>query len=315
MKPYRLSPILLEQWKKYYLTLITVASTVLILLCSASCVFEAPAPEKPKLPPYQFKYGLYPQVENLACYDGLLSEGIAKISTWEEKLLREYAGKIAPSKQTKRALQLHDEILNDFEVIENERTEQLRNILDGLVGVIRQYDPSGNTEYYLFLVRSKNGRRIINAFTTGSYIYVTEGLLSFAQTDAELAHVIGHELGHSLNGHCANHILRESIAHKVFGEKYADQSAYIYEQIIRPCNQVQELECDLSSAFLCYHAGYDPEAGLHLYRRFEQLGYERSVLRLLQSHPMPPKRLACLNSYLFDARARAQESSSFVNTH
>ena len=34
-------------------------------------------------------------------------------------------------------------------------------------------------------------------------IYVYKGLLEFVDNDAELAGVIGHEMGHIINGHCA----------------------------------------------------------------------------------------------------------------
>jgi predicted Zn-dependent protease len=41
----------------------------------------------------------------------------------------------------------------------------------------------------------------INAFADGKAIYVTTGMMRFAETDAELATVVGHELAHNAMGH------------------------------------------------------------------------------------------------------------------
>jgi hypothetical protein len=41
----------------------------------------------------------------------------------------------------------------------------------------------------------------INAFATGKAVFVYQGMVRFAQTDEELATVIGHELAHNVRGH------------------------------------------------------------------------------------------------------------------
>ena len=44
----------------------------------------------------------------------------------------------------------------------------------------------------------------VNAYANiDKEIYVYKGLLEFVDTDEELAGVIGHEMGHIINGHCA----------------------------------------------------------------------------------------------------------------
>jgi putative metalloprotease len=44
----------------------------------------------------------------------------------------------------------------------------------------------------------------VNAYANlDKEIYVYKGLLEFVDNDEELAGVIGHEMGHIINGHCA----------------------------------------------------------------------------------------------------------------
>ena len=54
----------------------------------------------------------------------------------------------------------------------------------------------------------------VNAYANiDKEIYVYKGLLEFVDTDEELAGVIGHEMGHIINGHCAKQgVLNTGIA-------------------------------------------------------------------------------------------------------
>ncbi|MEK7244722.1 MAG: M48 family metallopeptidase, partial [Pseudomonadota bacterium] len=44
-------------------------------------------------------------------------------------------------------------------------------------------------------------KEIVNAFADGKSIYIARGMMQFAETDEELATVVGHELAHNLMGH------------------------------------------------------------------------------------------------------------------
>ena len=54
---------------------------------------------------------------------------------------------------------------------------------------------------------------VINAFALpGGYIYVTRGLLAYLDSEAELAGVLGHEIGHVTARHSVNQISRAQVA-------------------------------------------------------------------------------------------------------
>src|SRR5262249_4674836 len=54
---------------------------------------------------------------------------------------------------------------------------------------------------------------VVNAFAmSGGYIYVTRGLLAHMQSEAQLAGVLGHEIGHVTARHSAKQITQQQIA-------------------------------------------------------------------------------------------------------
>src|SRR4051812_2765000 len=56
----------------------------------------------------------------------------------------------------------------------------------------------------------------VNAWTDGSTVWVTRGMLRFLKSDDELAAVLGHEIGHALRGH-----IRQGLAQDILGTALA----------------------------------------------------------------------------------------------
>ena len=109
----------------------------------------------------------------------------------------------------------------------------------------------------------------INAFATpGGFIYVNRGLLAYLDSEAELAGVLSHEIGHIT----ANHSARQqtaSITNKVIATtayiltgsgELADASNMYGTELVRGYGREHELEADGLGAKYMYHAGYDPDA-------------------------------------------------------
>ena len=54
---------------------------------------------------------------------------------------------------------------------------------------------------------------MVNAFAIpGGYVYVTRGLMALANSEAELAGVIGHEIGHITARHGAQRMTQQTLA-------------------------------------------------------------------------------------------------------
>jgi len=113
----------------------------------------------------------------------------------------------------------------------------------------------------------------INAFALpGGYVYITRGLLAYLNSEAELAAVLGHEIGHVT----ARHSVRQQSTAAVTGILGAVVAASTGVQgvgtltdmastaIVRGYGRDHELEADRLGAEYLAKSGYDPDAMLEV---------------------------------------------------
>ena len=114
---------------------------------------------------------------------------------------------------------------------------------------------------------------VVNAFALpGGYIYVTRGLLALANNEAELAGVIGHEIGHVAARHTAQRltwarvagvavtVVDASTSHLGYGGLATDLSGLAARGVIAGYSREQEIESDTLGVRYLARAGYDPYA-------------------------------------------------------
>ena len=124
--------------------------------------------------------------------------------------------------------------------------------------------------FYRFTVLDSTA---INAFALpGGYIYITRGLLAYLNSEAELAAVLGHEIGHVT----ARHSVRQQSTAAVTGILGAVVAASTGVQgvdtltdmastaIVRGYGREHELEADRLGAEYLAKSGYDPAAMLEV---------------------------------------------------
>jgi len=146
----------------------------------------------------------------------------------------------------------------------------------------------------------------VNSFTTlGGYIYVNEGLLDFAQSDDELAGVIGHETGHNERRHTVTLPAKVQALNLLVGIA-SIFSPFIYrfgqlaeEGVIAKMSRADELQADQYGVFLMSRAGYDPDAMVtfmqHLGAAYAE--HDSFVDKYFEDHPGVPARVAHLEGY------------------
>lgn len=159
----------------------------------------------------------------------------------------------------------------------------------------------------------------INAFAApGGFIFVTRGLLAFADAtaDDELASVLGHEIGHVARRHGAQRIERLTLALAVidatvkrnpdWAKIYQNEQTQIAgkvvgEMVLNGWSRNQEFEADHYGVIYMRRAGYDPQAAIRLFTRLEQTfepNQPGPAEHLLATHPPFADRIARLETVI-----------------
>ncbi|MDH5510320.1 MAG: M48 family metallopeptidase [Nitrospinota bacterium] len=166
---------------------------------------------------------------------------------------------------------------------------------------------------------------MVNAFALpGGYVYITRGMLATLNDEAELAGVLGHEIGHVIGHHSVKQ-MRKSIAQALLAlggimlspEIRSNAGAWITvtttlgQQMISGYGREMEMESDQEGLILAYNAGYDPGAivsFLSTMRNIEKLGF-RTYHSFMASHPDTRDRIteAQVKSSLLQARGEKKE--------
>lgn len=123
----------------------------------------------------------------------------------------------------------------------------------------------------------------INAFATpGGYIFITKGLLKQIRNEAELAAVLGHEIGHISAKHILDIMQRNKQLSGIteVGLAAAGRNPAVFKGLIDQAakklldeglDQSTELESDRLGAVFAARAGYDPNAYVTLLQRLRTL--------------------------------------------
>ena len=149
----------------------------------------------------------------------------------------------------------------------------------------------------------------VNAFALpGGYIYITRGILSYLNSEAELAAVLGHEIGHVT----ARHSVRQysaataaNIAAAIFIQNRIGQDLFgvLGNALLSGYGREHELESDRLGAEYLARTGYEPQAMLGVIgvlKNQEEFDKERAKAEgrepsnyhgVFASHPSADKRL------------------------
>jgi len=173
----------------------------------------------------------------------------------------------------------------------------------------------------------------VNAFALpGGYIYITRGILAYLNSEAQLAAVLGHEIGHV----AARHAVRQYSASQLTSLGAALGAAFIPglgsvagqqltgllgTAMLRGYGREQELQADKLGAEYMARSGYDPEAMLSVLRTLKnQESFEMKRARaehrqphiyhgLFATHPDNDTRL---KSVIGSAEADKTAKSTFI---
>ncbi len=185
------------------------------------------------------------------------------------------------------------------------RDEAFAGYVEKIGGRLAEQSPRRDVTYSFALVDSP----IVNAFALpGGYVYVTSGLVAFANSEDELANVIGHEIGHVAARHAVQRFTRQvpiavltGIPTAVVGLVWPGlgrRMGAVFELgnsvVMAPYGRGQETEADEVGQVLAAASGWDPAAMSSFMTTLERkegldAGAKRSSA-FLRTHPRSKDR-------------------------
>lgn len=142
----------------------------------------------------------------------------------------------------------------------------------------------------------------VNAFATlGGFVYVNTGLIQAAENEAELASVIGHEMGHIEGKHLVKQMRQRAIASgiaKATGLNRSQAVAIGVDLALkRPRSRQDEYDADTRGLKILTQAGYAPSAMVSFMKKLQG----RSVIpTFLSTHPGASDRVKSLQRQIDD---------------
>ncbi|KAJ8448655.1 hypothetical protein Cgig2_010542 [Carnegiea gigantea] len=151
---------------------------------------------------------------------------------------------------------------------------------------------------------------VVNAFCApGGKIVVFTGLLKHFKTDAEIATVMGHEVGHAVARHVAEQISKNlwlAILQLILYQFVTPDIVNAMSNLLLklPFSRKMEMEADYIGLLLLASAGYDPRVAPQVYEKLAQVtGGDSALKDYLSTHPSGKKRAQLL------ARAHVMEEA------
>lgn len=182
--------------------------------------------------------------------------------------------------------QANQQVLKQYQIYPD---QQLQIYVNNVGQRLAEKSHRANLTYHFTVVDSTE----INAFALpGGYIYITRGLLAYLNSEAELAAVLGHEIGHVTARHGVRQQTSTQAASlgagilsillpQLSGAGLGQSVNLLGTALLRGYGREHELEADRLGADYLARSGYDPQAML-------------GVIRTLKEHEMFDQDLARL---------------------
>jgi beta-barrel assembly-enhancing protease len=146
--------------------------------------------------------------------------------------------------------------------------------------------------------------RSINAFALpGGPVYVHRGAIEAADNEAQLAGVMGHEMGHVILRHGTNQATKAQVGQgilgvvgAVLGDGAAGQIAavgggFLANSVLLKYSREAESEADLIGTQVLYDLGYDPKAMAEFFDKLAKDHKGTKTEEFFSNHPIPENRV------------------------
>jgi predicted Zn-dependent protease len=143
--------------------------------------------------------------------------------------------------------------------------------------------------------------KTVNAFALpGGPIFITEGLLRQLKTEAELAGVLGHEIGHVIARHSSERIAKQQLTQGLLTALVVGSGDYSAAQIGQVVGSMinmsygrdDELESDALGIRIMVEGGYDPRGMIRVMEVLAKASGGSRQPEFVSTHPAPENRSA-----------------------
>jgi predicted Zn-dependent protease len=232
---------------------------------------------------------------------------------------REERSVMSEQDEVQAGAQAHQEVLKEYGVLKNQRVQ---NYVNDIGQKLAKLSHRGTLKWTFTVLDSPE----INAFALpGGYVYITRGIMAYLDSEADLAGVIGHEIGHVTARHGAQRATRQQDAALVgllggvlgavldakggggIGQQLGQASQAAAAGYVAKYGREQELQADGLGAEYLSRVNYDPRNMIDVIRVLkDQERFSQEVARVegrpipqggnswLASHPSNDERLAAI---------------------
>jgi len=183
--------------------------------------------------------------------------------------------------------------------------QQSQAIVDQIGNQVVQSSPASDTPYE-FQFHLLEDDHTINAFALpGGQIFITRALFNQLNTEGELAGVLGHEVGHVVARHSAEHIAKAQLTEGLTGAAVlatydpnnpssastAQIAALIGQLINLKFGRDDELESDYLGVCFMNDTGYDPREMIGVMETLAASRQGNQPPEFFSTHPNPENRI------------------------
>ncbi len=166
---------------------------------------------------------------------------------------------------------------------------------------------------------------VVNAFAIpGGYVYITRGILAYLNNEAELAGVMGHEIGHVAARHSAKQYSKAQLAQLglglayVFSEdfrKYAGLANFGTQLLFLKFSRDYERQADALGVEYSSKAGYDALQMAEFFKTLNRMvpSGQGALPYWLATHPNPKERIQNVRKMARDWEAKLGKKQWKIN--
>lgn len=246
-----------------------------------------------------------PRMLAVAIVGALFINVLAQSNAYDKYRNREYSNKgyLSEDDEQKLAEQVHQELLKQIRLVED---RSLNSYINSLGQRLANRSQRPNIPWRFYVVDDKS----INAFATlGGRVYVHTGLLAATNSEAQLASVLGHEIGHIVGRHGLENVKRAQkygtiaglaqIAGAILGGQTGADLAGLAGNLIAggylmKHSRDAEREADFLGLYNLRDASYNTGGMIEMFEILQQVSKSspNAFGSILASHPPPSERAA-----------------------